>query len=126
MLSPLANDEEWRALCQVMGNPDWSKDERFSDQFSRWQNQDELNKLIAGWTKDFTHYEVMHKLQKAGVAAGASLNIEEVINDPHVKERGVFIEQNHPVAGKTIVYRSPWTSALTATESPGTMSWRTQ
>jgi len=37
-----------------------------STNFSRWQNQDELNKLIAGWTKDFTHYEVMHKLQKAG------------------------------------------------------------
>jgi crotonobetainyl-CoA:carnitine CoA-transferase CaiB-like acyl-CoA transferase len=30
----------------------------------------------------------------------------------------VFVEQNHPVAGKTIVYRSPWTSALTATLSP--------
>ena len=101
-----------------MGNPDWSKDERFSDQFSRWQNQDELNKLIAGWTKDFTHYEVTHTLQKAGVAAGASLNLEEVINDPHCKERGVFIEQNHPVAGKTIVYRSPWKSALTATNPP--------
>ncbi len=101
-----------------MSNPDWTKDERFSDQFSRWQNQDELNKLVAGWTKDFTHYEVTHTLQKAGVAAGASLNLEEVINDPHCKERGVFIEQNHPVAGKTVVYRSPWKSALTATNPP--------
>jgi crotonobetainyl-CoA:carnitine CoA-transferase CaiB-like acyl-CoA transferase len=60
----------------------------------------------------------MHKLQKAGIAAGVSLNIEEAINDPHNKERGIFIEQDHPVAGKTIVYRSPWTSALTATETP--------
>ena len=60
----------------------------------------------------------MHKLQDAGVAAGASLNIEEVINDPHCKERGIFIEQNHPVAGKTFVYRSPWTSALTVTNPP--------
>ena len=114
----VGTDEEWNALCRVMVNPDWSKDERFSDQFNRWQNQDELNKLIAGWTKDFTHHEVMYKLQKAGVAAGASLNIEEVVNDPHVKERGVFIEQNHPEAGKTIVYRSPWTSALTASNPP--------
>ena len=86
----VGTDEEWDAMCRVMGNPEWSKDERFSDQFSRWQNQDELNKLIAGWTKDFTHYEVMHKLQKAGVAAGASLNIEELINDPHVQEAGRY------------------------------------
>ena len=89
----VGTDEEWKALCRVMGNPDWSKEEKFSDQFSRWQNQDELNKLIGTWTKDFTHYEVMHKLQKVGVAAGASLNTEEMYNDPHVKERGAFIEQ---------------------------------
>jgi len=114
----IGTNEEWGALCKVMDNPIWSKDEKFFDQYSRWKNQDELNKLIASWTKDFTHYEVMHKLQKAGIAAGASLNIEEAINDPHNKERGIFIEQDHPVAGKTFVYRSPWTSALTATEAP--------
>ncbi len=114
----IGTNEEWETLCKVMDNPIWSKDERFFDQYSRWKNQDELNKLIASWTKDFTHYEVMHKLQKAGIASGASLNIEEAINDPHSKERGIFIEQDHPVAGKTFVYRSPWTSALTATEVP--------
>jgi crotonobetainyl-CoA:carnitine CoA-transferase CaiB-like acyl-CoA transferase len=114
----VGTDEKWKALCGVMGNPDWAKDEKFSDQYARWQNQDELNKLIAGWTKDFTHYEVMQKLQKAGVAAGPSFNIEELVNDPPVKNRGIFIEQNHRVAGKTIVYRSPWKSALTAKNPP--------
>jgi benzylsuccinate CoA-transferase BbsF subunit len=114
----VTSDEKWRSLCQVMGNPDWGKEERFSDQFSRWQNQDELNKLIAGWTKNFTHYEVMHMLQRVGVAAGPSFNIEEVINDPHIKKRGAFIEQQHPIAGKTTVYRSPWKSALTASNPP--------
>ena len=114
----VSTDAEWIALCRVIGNPDWSKDDKFSDQFSRWQNQDELNKLIAGWTKNFTHYEVMHMLQRVGVAAGASFNIEEIINDPHVKKRGAFIEQQHPIAGKTTVYRSPWKSALTASNPP--------
>jgi benzylsuccinate CoA-transferase BbsF subunit len=114
----VGTDEKWKALCGVMGNPEWVKDEKFSDQYSRWQNQDELNKLIAGWTKKFTHYEVMRKLQKVGVAAGPSFNIEELVNDPHVKNRGIFIEQNHRVAGKTIVYRSPWKSALTVKNPP--------
>ena len=113
----VGTDEEWQALCRVMGNPDWSRDEKFSDQYNRWQNQDELNKLIGDWTKDVTHYEVMHKLQKAGVAAGASLNTEELFNDPHVKSRGVYVELNHPEVGKTVTWRSPWASALTA-ENP--------
>ena len=114
----VGTDEKWRALCRVMGNPTWSSDKKFSDQFSRWKNQDELNKLIASWTKDSTNYEVMHKLQKEGIAAGVSLNIPELIEDPHIKKRAVFVEQNHPEAGKTIVYRSPWRSALTATNPP--------
>ncbi len=114
----VGTDEKWRSLCNAMGNPEWSKDEKFTDQFSRWQNQDELNKLLAGWTKDFTHYEVMYKLQMVGVAAGPSLNIEEAINDPHLKKRGIFIEQYHSVAGQTIVYRSPWKSAVTANNPP--------
>ena len=114
----VGNNEKWKAMCRVMGNPDWSSDEKFSDQYKRWQNQDELDKLIANWTKDLTHYEVTHKLQKAGVAAGGSLDIEELINDPHIKKRGIFVEQNHPVAGETIVYRAPWTSALTQVNPP--------
>jgi benzylsuccinate CoA-transferase BbsF subunit len=114
----VSNDVEWEALCRVMGNPDWCKDEKFFDQFNRWQNQDELNKLVANWTKDFTPYEIMHKLQKAGVAAGASLSTKETFNDPHIKKRRAFIEKDHSVVGKTVTWRSPWTSALTATNPP--------
>ena len=114
----VAADEEWKTLCKVMGNPEWSKDGKFSDQFSRWQNQDELNKLVADWTQNFTHYEAMNLLQKAGVAAGSSLNIEELVNDPHVVKRGAIIQQNHPVAGEINVYRAPWTSALTVKNPP--------
>jgi len=114
----VGTDEEWSALCRAMGNPDWSKEQRFSDQYSRWQNQEELDKLITEWTKNFAHYEVMQKLQEVGVAAGPSLNMEELVNDPQIKERGVFIEQDHSVAGKVIVFRSPWKSALTETLPP--------
>ena len=114
----VGNDKEWNAMCKVMGNPDWCKDEKFADQFSRWQNQDELNKLVAGWTTGLTPYEVTHKLQKDGVAAGNSLDIEELIIDPQVVKRGAIIQQNHPVAGKINVYRAPWKSALTAKNPP--------
>jgi len=114
----VGTDEKWQAMCKAMGNPAWCHDVKFADQLGRWQNQDELNKLVADWTRDFTHYEVMQKLQKAGVATGPSFDVEELVNDPHVKDRGIFIEQNHPAAGKTIVYRSPWKSALTAKNPP--------
>jgi len=112
------NGESWQSLCTIMGNPEWSKDKRFSDQYGRWQNQEELDKNIAVWTRNFTHYDLMQKLQDVGIAAGPSFNIEELVNDPHIKERKAIIEQNHPVAGKTFVYRSPWTSSETIYNPP--------
>lgn len=104
----VSTDQEWRAFCDVAGNPHWSEDERFSDRFSRWKNQDEVDKLIRDWTKDYTPYEVMHTLQEAGIAAGPSLNMEELVNDPHIKQRGMFVEINHPEAGKTLSWHAPW------------------
>ena len=38
----VSTDSEWRGLCEAMGNPDWCKEERYSDQYSRWKNADQL------------------------------------------------------------------------------------
>jgi len=86
----VSSDEEWSRLCEVMGNPTWCKDDKFGDSLSRWHNQDELDKLIEEWTSQHGHYEVMNRLQKAGVAAGAVLTSAEFLTDPHLKERGTF------------------------------------
>jgi crotonobetainyl-CoA:carnitine CoA-transferase CaiB-like acyl-CoA transferase len=86
----VSSDEEWRALCRVMGNPPWTADERFSDQLNRWLNQDELDPLIEEWTRTRDCYEVMHTLQAAGGAAGAVLDNRDFPLDPHVKARDFF------------------------------------
>ena len=104
----VATDEEWEALCQAMGNPEWTKDECFSDSYSRWQNQEDLDKLIEQWTINYTHYEVMERLQASGVAAMPSFSAEELFADPHLKEREVATEVNHPVMGKQVVLNPPW------------------
>ena len=38
------NDEEWNALCQVMGNPDWAEKQEFATLLGRKKNEEELNK----------------------------------------------------------------------------------
>lgn len=89
-------EEEWQNLCKVMGNPPWTKEERFSDPLSRWKNQDELDKLIEEWTKERDHCEVMHLLQQAGVTAGAVLDIKQIMLDADLIERGFFEVIDHP------------------------------
>jgi len=109
----VATDQEWQALCQAMGNPEWARDEFFSDAYSRWQNQEHLDRLIEQWTVNYSHYEVMELLQAAGVAAVPSFNTEELFADPHLKERKAATEVEHPVMGKQVVLNPPWKFSAT-------------
>jgi benzylsuccinate CoA-transferase BbsF subunit len=104
----VSSEDEWAALCRVMGNPDWAKDDKFGNMQERWENQDELDKLIEEWTVNYTPYEVMEMLQRANVAAGASLSIEQLAADPHLKERGFLVDIDHPEMGRLRLPRLPW------------------
>jgi benzylsuccinate CoA-transferase BbsF subunit len=104
----ISTDEEWEALCQVMGNSGWSNEERFSNASNRWENQEELDRLIGDWTRTHTSFEVMEMLQHAGVAAGPSLNMEEMANNPHLQERGFYVAPDHPEVGQRTLAGLPW------------------
>jgi len=95
----ISSDEEWVCFCKAIGNPPWTKDERFADNLGRWHNQDELDKLIEEWTIEHDHYEVMNILQKAGIAAGPVITSAELLTDPHLRERGTFQKVDRAIVG---------------------------
>jgi len=104
----VSNDEEWRAFCDIIGNPTWTRSEKFGDQLGRWKNQGELDRLVEQWTINHDHYEVMHLLQRMGVTAAATLNMSEVANDPHLKERGLLVDMEYPDGSKLRRNALPW------------------
>ena len=104
----VATDEEWKALCGVMGNPAWTRDDPFTTVYSRWQNRVELDKHISEWTINYTHNEAMTMLQAAGVAAMPSFSAKDILLDPHVKARDLVREIEHPVLGKKVVINPAW------------------
>ena len=89
------DDAEWQAFCEAVGRPKWAEDERFADVLGRHRHHDELDELIASWTREQGHIEAMHLLQAAGVTAAAVLNPKEVLLDPHLRERGYFEMVEH-------------------------------
>jgi len=99
----VSTDEEWQALCQVIGEPEWSQDPRFSTFLGRKENEDELDSLIGEWTRDYSPEQVMATMQAAGVPAGVMLTSGEgIINDPQAKHRQAFRWLNHPEIGPVI------------------------
>ena len=96
----VGNDSEWKDLCLVMGKPELIADERFGDTFCRLKNQDELDRIITEWTRGQAPVDVMTQLQKVNIASAPVYCAEELHKDPHLRERGFFMEINHPEAGR--------------------------
>jgi crotonobetainyl-CoA:carnitine CoA-transferase CaiB-like acyl-CoA transferase len=93
------SDAAWLRFCQTVGEASWAKDEKYSDVLSRYQHQDELDKLIETWTTKHDHYEVMHILQQADIPAGPVLDAKELVEEPHLNERGLYEVVTHPETG---------------------------
>lgn len=91
--------EMWKALCQTIGRPEIAEDPRFSDRKERMKNMDELTAIIESWTGQRDKHEVMRLLGGAGVPCGAVLDSVELLNDPHMKERGMVVTVDHPARG---------------------------
>ncbi len=100
-------DEEWQGFKQALSNPPWTEARRFATLSGRLENVDELNRLVEGWTRQHSAEEVMVWLQEHGVAAGVVQSASDLANDPHLKQRGFFIELEHPDLGKTISDATP-------------------
>ena len=95
----VTNQEEWAGLCRALGNPPWTQDPRFQDLASRKPHEDEVDSLLADWTRDKDVYDVFHILQKEGVPAGPVQNEADAYSCPHLQERGFFEELTHPESG---------------------------
>jgi crotonobetainyl-CoA:carnitine CoA-transferase CaiB-like acyl-CoA transferase len=101
------NDTQWEAFCDVLGNPLWTKEERFATLSSRLDNLEELDRLVERWTLEHTPEEVMASLQQVGIACGVVQDASALSRDPQLKARGFFVEADHPIMGKTSFDGSP-------------------
>lgn len=98
------NQKLYEKLCnEVLERPDMITDPRFVDMPGRLANQDAIAELIEERIKDLTPNEAAELVLAHGIPAGPIMNIKEILDDPHVKEREMFVEMDHPTLGKVTV-----------------------
>ncbi|HEX8968742.1 MAG TPA: CoA transferase [Chloroflexota bacterium] len=95
----VSDDAQWAALCRVMCRPELADDERFVTLPARWAHESEIESLVGEWTATQDKHSAMQALQAAGVPAGAVLNGPDLLEDPHLAQRGFYQEVVHPTAG---------------------------
>ena len=87
----------YEKLCnEVLERPDMITDPRFVDMPGRLANQDAIAEVIEERIKDLTPNEAAELVLAHGIPAGPIMNIKEILDDPHVKEREMFVEMDHP------------------------------
>jgi crotonobetainyl-CoA:carnitine CoA-transferase CaiB-like acyl-CoA transferase len=81
----------WPAFCRAMGKPELIEDPRFVDLAARAKNSDELNGIVQGWLDAQSSDEKIYSaLEEQRVPYAPVLSVEEVINHPHMRERGTI------------------------------------
>jgi CoA:oxalate CoA-transferase len=100
-------DIHWRSLLTVMERTDLAQDPRFASLKGRVAHIDEIDAIVAGWTKGFAKQALFELLMRHRVPCAPVRDLDEVVNDPHMHERGALQWQDHPDLGRIVVQHSP-------------------
>jgi len=73
--------------CAAIGRRELVSDPRYVDNQARTRNADTLDATFAAWIGEHTEAEVLQTLNDAGAAAAPILDIKQVFDNPHFRER---------------------------------------
>lgn len=98
------NQKLFGKLCtEILEQPQLAADPRFADMTGRLEHQDDLKELIEAWLADKTMAQAAEILLAHGIPAGPILDVSQILDDPHVKEREMFVRTEHPTLGEVTV-----------------------
>jgi crotonobetainyl-CoA:carnitine CoA-transferase CaiB-like acyl-CoA transferase len=100
-------DEEWSKLAHRI-DPELAQDARFDSLHARKQHEDELEATITAWTKNRDRWDITTSLQADGIAAFPTMTSQDIVEDPHLNERGFIERLDHPEVGKRAHTGIPW------------------
>jgi crotonobetainyl-CoA:carnitine CoA-transferase CaiB-like acyl-CoA transferase len=96
-------DAQWRRFWAEVGKPDMMQDPRFCDMAARSRNIDEVYRLAGGELTHRTTGEWIAAFDRLEIPAGPVKTLDEVLDDPHLREIGFFRRMNHPTEGELVV-----------------------
>ncbi len=82
----VGSDKQFEKLCQILNRPDLNQDERFRTNYQRVINRTLLKSVLAEEIRKFKRDELLSRLEKNFVPAGAVNNIKEVFETSEAKK----------------------------------------
>ncbi|HEU4367765.1 MAG TPA: CoA transferase [Methylomirabilota bacterium] len=102
-----ASDAVWRRFCAIIGREDLSRDPAFATAAARRDRRDDIAAVVQAWTSTRPKADVVRMLAQGGVPAAPVNNVAEMVADPQVHAREMFVERDHPVYGRLKITGTP-------------------
>lgn len=94
---------QWAALAVVLGEPDLLTDERFGDHASRVKHADILDAIVGTITATLTTDQLVLACTANRVPCAPVRELDQVVNDPHMHQRGALQRIDHPELGPVVL-----------------------
>lgn len=93
-------DTVFRRLTEAMGSPELAQDQRYATHTARGSVQQELDDLIADWTRTIDAEALEDLMEQSGIPSGKIYTAAEMLEDAHFKAREAIVTTMHPKFGE--------------------------
>jgi len=104
----IATDEQWVALVNVLGRPEWAIDPRYANEAGRREGEDAIEAALEAWFADRDCDDVVDQLVAAGVPAATLVNGYMISPNPQLDARGFRHPLTHAVKGEMLYAGLPF------------------
>ena len=108
-------EHQWKALVELMGNPEWAGEDLFKDRLLRGENQDALKALMSEWFATQKVQELYREAQGRRIPMAPVNTMRDLYDSAHLAERQFFAALEQPgvgtlrLPGRPTQYgRTPW------------------
>jgi crotonobetainyl-CoA:carnitine CoA-transferase CaiB-like acyl-CoA transferase len=103
----IVTEGHWQNLTRAMGRADLQTDPRFAANADRIAHMDEIDAVVADWTRTLPRMEIFARCKAGRVPCAPVRTAPEVMHDPHMHERGMLEDVDHPELGRITVPTTP-------------------
>ncbi len=105
------NESIWQRFCDAIGLNRLKTDQRFVSNAERTANHAELESILERHFASNTRSHWLTRLQQANVPCAPIATVDEVAASPHLKQRDMILNADHPDFDGLIVPGSPFKTA---------------
>jgi crotonobetainyl-CoA:carnitine CoA-transferase CaiB-like acyl-CoA transferase len=103
----VGNQGQFERLCQILGKPDWFKDQRYHSNSARVENRQQLCTQISQLLETRSSEDWLTAFEQQQIPCGPINTLEQVFNDPQVLARNMLVNIEERRSGELTLAANP-------------------